>query len=99
MTGPGGGSCRLAAQPSWNFSSCRPSFCSFLAVLAGLAWRGYWPFDYRPTGSLLGHWVKLVEFGLQELLVREAGLALGNEGGRHGPAEGVFDDLLVVGDA
>jgi hypothetical protein len=39
--------------------------------------------------------VELVELGLQEPLVRQASLILGHERGRHGPAEGVLDDLAV----
>ena len=37
-----------------------------------------------------------MELGLEQLLVRQSGLVLGHQRGRHGPAEGVFDDLVVL---
>ncbi len=40
-----------------------------------------------------------MQLGLQQLLVRQAGLVLGDQRGRHGPAEGVLDDLMVLGGA
>ena len=44
----------------------------------------------------LGQLVELVELGLQQLLVRQPGLVLGDERRRHGPAQGVLDDLVVL---
>ena len=43
--------------------------------------------------------IKLVEFGLEEFLVWEAGLVFGDEGRGEGAAQGVFDDLVVLGGA
>jgi hypothetical protein len=39
--------------------------------------------------------IKLVELGLQQLLVGQAGLVFGHERGRHGSAQCVFNDFLV----
>ena len=43
--------------------------------------------------------VEFVEFGLEELFVGELGLILGDERGRVGAGEGVFDDFGVFGRA
>ena len=41
-------------------------------------------------------WSELVQLGLQQLLVGQAGLVLGDQRRRHGPAQGVLDDLVVL---
>lgn len=46
-----------------------------------------------------GELVEFVEFGLEVLFVREVGLILGDERGRVGAGEGVFDDFGVFGRA
>ena len=43
--------------------------------------------------------VKLVQLGLKQFLVRKSGLVLRDQCGRHGTAEGVFDNLVVLGGA
>jgi hypothetical protein len=40
-----------------------------------------------------------VQFGLKQLLVRQAGLILGDQGGRKGTAQGVFHHLAVLAGA
>jgi hypothetical protein len=44
--------------------------------------RGRWlrRFEGRPFGLGLGEFVKLVQFGLQQLLVGQTGLVLGDQG-------------------
>jgi len=44
----------------------------------------------------LGQLIELVEFGLQELSVRQARLIFGHERRRHRPAQGVLDDFLIL---
>ena len=40
-----------------------------------------------------------MQLGLEQLPVRQSGLVLGDERRRHGPAQGVLDDLVVLGGA
>lgn len=47
----------------------------------------------------LGQFVKLMELGLQQLLVGQAGLVLRHQGRRDGPVQGVLDYLVVLGSA
>lgn len=48
-----------------------------------------------PDGQL----VELVELGLEDLLVRQEGLVIGDEGRRERAAEGIFHDFSVLGGA
>jgi len=43
--------------------------------------------------------VKFVQFALEELLVRQGGLVFGDEGGGKRAAQGILDDLVVLGGA
>jgi hypothetical protein len=58
-----------------------------------------WPIQRGACGLGLGQCVELMQLRLQELLVGQSGLILGNEGGRDGPAQGVLDHLMVLGGA
>ncbi len=40
--------------------------------------------------------IKLVQFGLQQLFIRQLGLVLGNQGRRQRAAEGVFDHFFIL---
>ena len=51
------------------------------------------------SASDLGQGVEFVQLGLQQLLVRQPGLVLGDEGRRQRPAQGVLDDLVVLAGA
>src|SRR5262249_43610790 len=52
-----------------------------------------------PGGLRLGEVVKLVQLGLEQLLVGEPGLVLRNQGRRYCPAQGVLDYLVGFGGA
>ena len=68
----------------------------FLGTLPGSrpgGFKGCW------QGWFLRQLVEFVELGLQERLVRQPGLVLGDQGRGHGPAQSVFDDLVVLGGA
>ena len=44
----------------------------------------------------MGQFVKLVQLGLKQLLVRQPGLVLRDERGRHRAAQRVFDDFVIL---
>jgi hypothetical protein len=54
-------------------------------------------FERWPIGLRLSQRVELVQFGLQQLLVRQACLILGNERRRHRPTQGIFNDFVILG--
>jgi hypothetical protein len=45
----------------------------------------------------LGQFIEFVEFGLEQLLIGHSGLVLGDQSGRHRPAQSIFNDLVILG--
>jgi hypothetical protein len=52
-------------------------------------------FDSRQHRLFLSQHAKLMKLGLKQLLVRQARLVFGDERGRHGSTEGVFNDFVI----
>ena len=88
----------LRSQRCWRagavMTSCWPFVSSWRRTLLPAA-----AANPRPgvrLGLRFGQGIKLVQLGLEQLPVRQSGLVLGDERGRHGPAQGVLDDLVVL---
>ena len=54
------------------------------------------PFEGGSVGLCLGQFVKLMELGLQELLLGQASLVFCDQGRGDGTAQGVLDDLMIL---
>ena len=51
---------------------------------------------WRQGRLIFSQLVKLVQLGFEQLLVGKPGLVFGDHSGRHGAAQGVFNDLMVL---